>query len=101
MVFSPDGKTLAWSDESEDDVTLWDTTDWETHVTLKHSLIRTPTWSVYPASIDFSPDGRLIATGGGWCEGLHARGYSRRRHIHCADLSLECGMLGNSLCAWA
>ncbi len=52
-VFSPDGATLAT--DSRGGVTLWDTTSWQSEALLAGS------WG----SIAFSPDGTILATGGG------------------------------------
>jgi WD40 repeat protein len=61
MAFSPDGRTLAASDNFGN-VWLWDTTDPDHLTQLGQPLSAAPKNSFY-ASVAFSPDGRTLAAG--------------------------------------
>src|SRR6185437_7266525 len=71
VAFSPDGSLLAAAfdtagNSESSGVKLWDTTTWE----LKQTLLRDRGGSV---SVAFSPDGRHVASGGGFVEIIDGR----------------------------
>ena len=63
LLFSPDGKLLCGADTSADKVYIWDSTSGEMVHTLELE------GESEPGSIDFSPDGKVLAVAGGYGDG--------------------------------
>ena len=74
VAFSPDGKTLASVGSWDNTIWLWDVGTGQHKATLKEDSTVTGTecflcFSIV-TSVAFSPDGKTLASGGGWGDGL-------------------------------